>query len=129
MRPLARLVLAPASAAAAVGLQQSQLLLASPQGLFFSTAAASAPPPPPPAQPAITSPTTLKAQPQDWSITMKKAAEVSALEVTKAADKEVGYCTGIPPETYNRVVRACVRWWVEDLAINLLRASALAVHR
>lgn len=43
--------------------------------------------------------------PQDYSLVMKKAAEVGAANVKKPLDKEVGLCAGIPLDTYNRTVR------------------------
>eukprot|EP00197_Chlamydomonas_leiostraca_P007128 CAMPEP_0202865094 /NCGR_PEP_ID=MMETSP1391-20130828/5238_1 /ASSEMBLY_ACC=CAM_ASM_000867 /TAXON_ID=1034604 /ORGANISM="Chlamydomonas leiostraca, Strain SAG 11-49" /LENGTH=280 /DNA_ID=CAMNT_0049544891 /DNA_START=38 /DNA_END=882 /DNA_ORIENTATION=+ len=48
---------------------------------------------------------TRSANPQDYSMVMKKAAEISATVVQKPNDKVVGICAGIPLDTYQRQVR------------------------
>ena len=43
-----------------------------------------------------------KANPQDWSLVMKKAAEISDQSVQKPGPGEIGVCSGAPEHVYNR---------------------------
>eukprot|EP00199_Chlamydomonas_sp_CCMP681_P006151 CAMPEP_0119103132 /NCGR_PEP_ID=MMETSP1180-20130426/1665_1 /TAXON_ID=3052 ORGANISM="Chlamydomonas cf sp, Strain CCMP681" /NCGR_SAMPLE_ID=MMETSP1180 /ASSEMBLY_ACC=CAM_ASM_000741 /LENGTH=211 /DNA_ID=CAMNT_0007087575 /DNA_START=17 /DNA_END=652 /DNA_ORIENTATION=+ len=49
--------------------------------------------------------TARPANPQDYSMVMKKAAEIGAASVIKPNDKEVGLVTGIPLDTFQRKAR------------------------
>ncbi|GFH29196.1 uncharacterized protein HaLaN_27824, partial [Haematococcus lacustris] len=49
--------------------------------------------------------TMRQSAPEDYSIVMKKAAELAGKDVQAANDKEVGIASGAPMDTYKRQVR------------------------
>jgi len=56
-------------------------------------------------------PSKKQAAPEDYSLAMKQAAEISAKVQQNPPEKEVGLVTGAPLEVFKRQVCVCIRGW------------------